>query len=305
MQPGPAGTPASYLSPNAAEGRIFDLGYQQYTGAREGRPRAVRALFVAGLKRAWGLGRPFRSKVGPWSLLALSCFPALIAVGIIALGFENFSPFKYENYYTRVARLVLLFCAIVAPEMVCPDQRSRVLSMYFSRAVGRLDYVLARFVGLLTALLILVLVPQTLLYIGHVFADESPAGYVKDNLDVVVRILAAGALISLYFASISLAIAAHTVRRIYAAGAFFALMVMSTSVLAISHNIVQNDVTRYLSLLALSEVPFAATAWIFDAQPSGIANVTDLPLELWVLAALAYTAIATFFLVRRYVEMTP
>lgn len=305
MPSGPAGTPASYLNQGPAEGRIFDLGYQRYEGAREGRPRAVRSLFVGGLRRAWGIGRPFRSKLGPWLLLAIACFPALIAVGIIALGLEDFSPFRYQTYYGFITWLFILFCTIVAPEMVCPDQRSRVLSLYFSRAVGRLDYVFARFVGLFAALMIVALVPQTLLFIGHMFADESPLGYAKDNLDIAARILGAAVVISAYFTSIALAVAAHTVRRIYAAGAFIAPVVMSSAVLAISHEIVKNDVTRYASLLSLQQVPFAATDWIFDTPARGVARTVDLPLELWMIASLGYTAIAIFFLVRRYLTMTP
>src|SRR5262245_42707477 len=95
-------------------GRIYDLGYQPYVGPRQGRPRAVQALFWAAFRRAWGIGRPFRAKLAPWSLFGFALIPALITLGIAALGAEDFSPFRYENYYDWISRIFLLFCTAAA-----------------------------------------------------------------------------------------------------------------------------------------------------------------------------------------------
>src|SRR5436309_5528570 len=141
-------------SPPPPAGRIFDLGYQRYTGPREGRRRAVTALFWNGVRRAWGIGRPFRSKLAPWGLFAIALVPALIALGIAALVSDRLSPYRYDNYYSAVSRVILLFCAVVAPELLCPDQRQRILSLYFSRSITRLDYLAARLGALVSALLV-------------------------------------------------------------------------------------------------------------------------------------------------------
>ncbi len=302
----PSQPPNSNSRSQPAEGRIYDLGYQRYTGPREGRPRAVRALVRAGLRRAWGIGRPFRAKLAPWALFAIALVPALVALGIAALIGERFSPIRFENYYANIARILLLFCTAVAPELVCPDLRQRVLTLYFSRSVGRLDYLLARLGALFISLLIISLTPQIVLFVGNALAATDSARYVRDNLDALPRILAAGLLISLYFGSISLAVAAHTTRRVFAAGGFFALMLISTAVAASVHATLENDPSRALALLALSEVPIAATAWIFDAPPpAGIATRVDLPPGLWLLAALTYSALALLLLVRRYLRLAP
>lgn len=286
-------------------GRIYDLGYQRYTGPRQGRARAVRALFRAGLRREWGIGRPFRSKVAPWGLLAIALIPALIELGIAALVSERVTLFSYEGYYGTIARIILLFCTVVAPELVCPDQRQRVLSLYFSRPLGRDDYVLARLGALVTALLVITLAPQTLLFAGHAFNATDTLGYVRDNLDKIPRIIAAGLLVSLYFSSIALALAAHTVRRAYAAGGFIGLMLISTAVTASVHATLNNDASRYAALLALSEVPIVAARWFFDAgPPRGLASSVDLPLELWLAAAVTYTVLALLLLARRYRRLT-
>ena len=47
--------------------------------------------------------------------------------------------------------LVVLFCAIVAPELVSRDLRGGVLPLYFSRPMTRSDYALAKLAALVTA----------------------------------------------------------------------------------------------------------------------------------------------------------
>ncbi len=301
-RPGAPGAPVP--APVEAEGRIFDLGYQPYRGPREGRRRAVTTLFWSGLRRVWGVGRPFRAKLAPWGLLALALIPALIGLGIAVLVGQVFSPFRYDNYYQHIARVILLFCTVAAPELLCPDRQQRVLSLYFSRALSRGDYVLARLAALLAAMLILCLAPQALLYLGSTFAAPDTLGYVRDNLDVIPRVLGAALLIGLYFSVTALAVAAYTPRRIYAAAAFFALMVVSTLVVTSIHATLNSDLSRYLALLALSEAPVIAAGRFFHATPQGgLAGAVDVPLALWLLVTLIYTAVALLLLVSRYTRV--
>ena len=49
--------------------------------------------------------------------------------------------FKHEDYFGYVQIVLVLFCAAVAPELV-RDQRNRMISLYFSRALSRVDYAL-------------------------------------------------------------------------------------------------------------------------------------------------------------------
>lgn len=304
-------TPDSGL--RTPEGRIYDLGYQQYTGPRQGRGRAMISLFRFSLRRAWAIGRPFRSKIIPWGLAATALIPALVGLGLAAL-FSRFAPateeggqiVSYQGYYGLISTLFVLFCTSVAPELLCPDQRQRVLTLYFSRFVGRMGYVAAKLAAMLAALLAFALVPQIILFFGNALASRDTWGYMQDKADVLPRILAAAVLVSLYFGSISLAIAAHTGRRIYAAAAFFALMVLSNAVAASIHLALDNDVSRYLSLLALFLTPLEAVQWIFGrTTTTGLAGEVHLPQEVWFLAACAYTLIALFVLLWRYVRLSP
>jgi ABC-2 type transport system permease protein len=295
------------------EGRIYDLGYQQYTGPRQGRGRAVVSLFRFSLRRAWAIGRPFRSKIIPWGLAAMALVPALVGLGAAAMvsrfnlgDGESFELFSYQGYYGYISTLFVLFCTSVAPELVCPDQRQRVLTLYFSRYVGRTGYVAAKLGAMLAAMLAFALTPQIILFFGNALASRDSWGYIQDKADVLPRIVAAALLVSLFFGSISLAIAAHTGRRIYAAGAFFALMVLSNAVAASIHLALDNDTSRYLSLLAIYEVPLAAVQWIFGREGGGaLAGEVAIRQELWFLAAVAYTLIALLAMAWRYVRLSP
>ena len=59
-------------------GRVFDLGFRRYEGPREGRKRAVWAVYKDGLRAAAGLGRGGRAKVVPWLFVAAALIPALV-----------------------------------------------------------------------------------------------------------------------------------------------------------------------------------------------------------------------------------
>jgi hypothetical protein len=239
--------------------------------------------------------------------------PALVGLGVAALFSrfaaateEGFEIFSYQGYYGLIATLFVLFCTSVAPELLCPDQRQRVLTLYFSRYVGRTGYVAAKLGAMLAALLAFALVPQVLLFFGNAMASRNTWGYMQDNADVLPRIVTAALLVCFYFGSISLAIASYTGRRIYAAGAFFALMVLSNAVAASIHLALDTDVSRYLSLLAFYEVPLAAVQWIFGREGGGaLAGEVMIRQELWFLAAVAYSLIALLMMAWRYVRLSP
>ena len=58
--------------------------------------------------------------------------------------------------------------AAQAPELVSSDQRNRVLSLYFSHALERTDYALAKLGALAAAVFGMALAPMLVLFIGRV-----------------------------------------------------------------------------------------------------------------------------------------
>ena len=66
------------------DAEVFDLGYQHYTGPREGRNRARMALFQNGVRTILGIGRGGRAKILPALLFFGVMIPAVVFVIILS-----------------------------------------------------------------------------------------------------------------------------------------------------------------------------------------------------------------------------
>ena len=130
-----------------AASSIYDLGYRHYDGSRTGRWGTFATLYASSVRSAFGFGRRTSSKIIPITLAVFAFIPAFIQVGLGAItsGLDaDIEIFEHEDYFGYVQIVLVLFCAAVAPELVGRDQRNRTLSLYFSRALSRIDYALAQ-----------------------------------------------------------------------------------------------------------------------------------------------------------------
>ena len=104
----------------------------------------------------------------------------------------------YRQYLTEIGLDVTIFAAILCPELLCPDRRDNVLSLYLSTAVGRLTYVVGKFLAALVPLLCLTLLPVLLLFVGNTFFADSATSYLGDHWHDSLRIVASGLLLASY-----------------------------------------------------------------------------------------------------------
>ena len=288
-------------SQSDSAGSIYDLGYRHYDGARLGRRHAVLSLYFYTLRGAFGLGRRSSSKIIPIAITIIAFIPALIQLGIAAIASGVIDLIKPENYYGYVQVAVALFCAAVAPEIVGRDQRTRTLSLYFSRALQRRDYALAKLAAFTTALLLLTLLPQVVLFLGNMLGTKDTTAFLQDNWRLIPRIVLSGLLIASLMASLSLAIACQTPRRSYATVAVIAVFLVTTPLANIFVR-EAGGIGHYAILLSPFDLLFGATRWLFDAEPDreNIVHIADLPKLIYPAVALAVTAIATAIILRRY-----
>ncbi len=215
-------------------GEVYDIGYRRYEGPREGRNRARFALWTNGVRTALGLGRGARAKILPILLFASTMAPAAVFV-LIATFTEDFGISDvvtvpgHADYYDIVSILVLIFSAIIAPELLCADRRSQVLQLYLVRPLTPADYVAGRWLAFFTIVLALVYSGQVVMFVGFTFAAEEPLDYVRDNWLDVPRFLAAGAVVAIFVTTIPLAVSGFTARRAYAAGFVIGLFIISSA----------------------------------------------------------------------------
>jgi ABC-2 type transport system permease protein len=220
-----------------ARGAVYDRGYRPYDGPRGGRTAALLALYKASMRRAIGLRRTWRQKVLPFGLLAVVCIPAAVNVGI---GYatrnsplEGFSFFTYREY-VGVSSALLLFVAVCAPDVVCPDRRQRVLPVIFARPLTGSDYVLAKLGAIASIVFAFSFLPQVLLFVGQTLVSKDGSlQYVRDNADILWKVPVAVAVLAVYYAALSLAISSLTPRRVVAGAAIFGVTIISSIVAVI------------------------------------------------------------------------
>ena len=245
-------------------GAVYDRGYRPYEGRRGGRQAATAALYRTSLRRAIGLRRPWRQKVAPAVLLAIAVIPAVINVGIGYLTrdtpAEGFEFITYREYL-GVSSALLLFVALVAPDIVCPDRRQRVLPLIFARPLTGPDYALAKVGAIFTCVFAFSFLPQVVLYVGQMLVSDGALDYLTDNTAVVWQVPVAAALLALFYSVLGVAVASLSGRRMVAGATLLGITLVSSTVSGI--------------LVRADAGPEAPTD-----QPAALLNLLALPLRV-------------------------
>jgi ABC-2 type transport system permease protein len=213
-------------------GAVYDRGYRPYEGARGRRGAAMFALYKASIRRALGIRRSWRQKVAPFVLLGIVTIPAIVNVGVgyvtrDRLFSERIDIITYRDY-VGVSSALLLFVALVAPDVICPDRRQHVLPLMFARPLTGVDYVIAKVGAIATILFAFSFLPQVVLFVGNMLVSDSALTYFKGHLDVLWKVPVAVALLALYYAVVGVAIASLTDRRIVAGAAVIGLFLVTS-----------------------------------------------------------------------------
>ena len=305
-----------------SSGELFDLGYQHYDGPREGRMRARKAVFVNGFRTSLGLGRGSMAKVLPILLFAVVMAPAVIFALIASLADTLSVDLPgHSEYYQIVSIFLLLFSAIIAPELLCPDRRDGVISLYLVRPLSPTDYVAGRWLAFFSITLLLVYSGQVVLLVGLVLSAAEPLDYLRDNWLDIPRFIAAGIVVAAFTTTLPLAVSAFTTRRAFAAAFVIGLFIISASVSAIlteceedqeafiqSESETQQceplagDSARWFTLVAVGSVPINVSDLIFDAESDSehSRQVAKLPKIVPIGWYLLLTVGAGLVLWRRY-----
>jgi len=100
-------------------------------------------------------------------------------------GFVLLTLFRYPQ-----GLLMVLVVALVAPPLISRDMQSRAFLLYFSRPLGRIDYVLGKTIVVWTYLAMITTAPALALYVLAVFLS-SDTSVVWHTWDLPLRILGA------------------------------------------------------------------------------------------------------------------
>lgn len=247
-----------------SEAVIHDIGYQRYQGPRLGRAYAVRSLFAHSLRTAYGLGRSAKAKIFPWLVVAIMGGFAAVVVAIHAtVGTQALS---YLEFVDQGSFLVLLFCAVVAPELVSRDLRNQVLPLYFARPLRRSDYALAKLAAMVGAAWLLLAGPQLVMFIGASFI-ESQWSVVWSELGDLLPALAYAALVAAVYGGLALLVASLISRRAVAAGAIVAVFLVTSPIVGVLEG-VGGQTAQQLSYLASPLlISVGVQRWLLGTPP--------------------------------------
>lgn len=273
---------------------IHDIGFRHYDGERSGRGWIVRSLVVDTVRGIFGIGRPARTKVMPWLLVAILMLPpVVIALSVLLTGGDQL-PMSFTQYLTQFQLVISLFVALAAPYAVSRDLRFGVMPLYLSRPMHRADYVRARLAGLVIALFAVMAVPQTLLLVGGLLAE-------LDAGDLVVGWLGgllASALLAVLLGVVGLAIAAYTPRRGLGVAAIITVLLVITGVSFALSGIAESQGLQDLAVLGGVIDPYrlvdGIAVWLLGVDPS----ITEFAVtKAWqaVVFLLAYAAAVAAF----------
>ncbi|WP_405599778.1 ABC transporter permease [Streptomyces sp. NBC_01410] len=282
--------------------RIHNIGYRNYEGPRLGRAYARRSLYSQSLRGAYGLGRSAKSKVLPMILFAVMCLPAAIIVAVAVATKLKDLPLDYTRYAIVTQAVIGLFLAAQAPQSVSRDLRFKTVPLYFSRPIERIDYVLAKYGAMASALFVLTAAPLVVLYIGSLLAKMDFADQTKGFAQGMVSV----ALLSVLFGGIGLVMAALTPRRGFGVAAVIATMTITygavSTVQAIAWETGSPEVIKWLGLFSpVTLIDGVQTAFLgaTSAFP-GEAGPGAGPGMVYLLVVLALVAGSYAVLMRRY-----
>jgi ABC-2 type transport system permease protein len=249
-------------------GVIHDIGYQRYEGPRLGRGALFGALYVHGIRAAFGLGRSAKAKIFPWLVAGIGLLIAVIDAGVKAKA--NVTLFDYYQFDETMAILIVFFVAIIAPALVSRDLRAGVLPLYFSRPVRAADYVAAKVAALISAVWLLLGVPQLIIFLGAAFTTKTGMTGVWHEAGHLLPGWGYSVLWAVLFSAIGLLIASATGKQAFAAGGIVALFVVTTPIVGVL-SILPSETSRNLAGLASPETLVGGVStWLRDKPDAGI-----------------------------------
>lgn len=296
-------------------GTVFDIGYQPYTGVREGRQRARLAIYKDGLRIAFGLGRGPRAKILPWFFIGILTAIGLVMAMIAGAAERLAGPGaaaemnlpSHSDFNGIASMIFFVFAAVVGPELLCRDRRDRVIQLYLVRPITGSDYIGARWLAFFTVMLAATWLPQIILFTGLSMGDPDPVAYLQKHWLDVPRFLLAGAAVAAYTTTLSMLTASFTTRRAYASVFLVGLVVITAPFTIGLAQELGGAAGRWISMFDLTNIPVHVNDIIFGdtsemTEHAPAREFTPASLVAWYFA---WTLVPAIVLWWRYRKLSP
>lgn len=283
----------------ARRGEVFDRGYKHYEGERLGRRHAFAALVRYSMKRALGIKKGWGSKVIPIIVYVAVLIPVIVSIGI-----KGFLPsaniITYDALFGLIFAIEGIFVATITPEMLCGDRRENVLALYFSRAITRLDYLLAKLCAAAILTLTVSFLPAAFYWLGLQLLADHPLSAMKDNAGDLGKIAIAGVLIAFYLGSLGLMVSSFTGRKSVAVAIIIiGFLAISALAVALYVGLEGRSYRHYVLFLSPSDTARGLVLMLFGQAR----RTRDIVYSVWAYggAMVATVVVALGVMIWRYV----
>lgn len=191
--------------------------------------------------------------------------------------------------------LMVLVVALVAPPLISRDMQSRAFLLYFSRPLGRVDYVLGKMIVVWTYLALITTVPALSLYVLGVFLSPD-FSVVGDTWDLPPRILCASVWLIVPTTTLALCFSSMTRESRFAGFAWVAVWALGWAAYASltaldleGGGFGENGFESRWTLISLYHSLGKVQTWVFGLEPV-LANVLA-PITLLTVLTLVSLAV--------------
>ncbi|HEV2066665.1 MAG TPA: ABC transporter permease [Thermomicrobiales bacterium] len=281
-------------------GVVFDRGYKHYDGPRLGRRQAIRSLVGYSMKRAMGIRKSWTAKVLPFLLYIAITIPLIVMIGINAIA-PDLEFASYSGYLSGIFFIVGIFVGTAAPEMLCVDRHERTLPLYFSRAISRGDYVVAKVIAMSLLTMTMTVIPSILLWLGRQLTAEGVGQAMRQNIGDLGRVIFAGLMTALVLSSLGLAISSFTDRKGVAITIIIIAFLVLTAVANAGLEVLDDtEWSRYLIALHLPLLFVGLSAHLFGDVDDRVVERVNMPFAAYIAYMIGLILVSLVILRWRY-----
>ncbi len=220
----------------------------------------------------------------------------VVAVGIPLLAEGVASPSEVlspKQLVGLTVPLLVAFSATTLPSLLTRDRRDRVLSLYFSTALSRAEYVAGKVLAALALMSLVTLGPLLALLVGTVVTADAPLSQLRSDVGDLPATVLAGLVVAAYYAAAGLLAGSLTGKRVFAVGGLLAVLLVTPVVSGIAYGISDD---RDLLALDLSQAPVRAAATLLSG--SSFEPEPPAGLLVWLTTAVVVLLAAVVLAVR-------
>jgi ABC-2 type transport system permease protein len=259
----------------------------------------VTALYLHSLRTAFGLGRSAVVKIFPGIVVGLAFVVAVVLVAVRSRA-GGVIPYTYLQFIDGLGIPLVVFLAVIAPELVSRDLRSRVLPLYFSRPLRRSDYALAKLAATISSVWLLLAGPLLLIFLGGAFSRTGGASAVWREFTDFLGGLGYAAMTAVVLGSFAVPLASLASRRAIAAVVIVVAFAATAPVIGVIEAVGGTTAQQLGPLVNPATLLTGVETWIYRDDKLDIGRYG--PLYLVVALALVTACVAAT--VARYRKVT-